>query len=221
MTAIHWTDAIDGSFTNPADWSGGVVPGSTDDAILDASGGAFTVSVQSSATVESLQLAANARLDISGAVFTTADGTGSGANYGHIVVKQAGALAIAGTFDNTGAISLQSSRTAATTLLLDSSATLTGGGTVTLTGNKFVDIEAGSGAGTVTLTNVDNTLRGEGGFGGDGLNLTNLAGGVIDADVAKAFFEFGGNGGRVDRYAWGRRRSPDDVGRAKACACLI
>ena len=36
MTVIHWLNSVSGSFTNASDRSGGVVPGASDDAILDA-----------------------------------------------------------------------------------------------------------------------------------------------------------------------------------------
>ena len=38
MAQIHWLNDISGSFTNAADWNGGMVPGPSDDAILDAAG---------------------------------------------------------------------------------------------------------------------------------------------------------------------------------------
>jgi len=38
MAAIHWLHAVNGSFTNPANWSGGVAPGAGDDAVIDAAG---------------------------------------------------------------------------------------------------------------------------------------------------------------------------------------
>ncbi len=45
MSEIHWLNPTSGSFTNAANWSGGVVPGRFDGAILDAPRGAYTVTV--------------------------------------------------------------------------------------------------------------------------------------------------------------------------------
>jgi len=38
MADIQWANAVSGSFTNASDWTGGVVPGSSDVAVLDAAG---------------------------------------------------------------------------------------------------------------------------------------------------------------------------------------
>jgi hypothetical protein len=55
MTAIHW---IGGSadFTNATDWSGGVVPEAGDNAVIDAVGDNYTVTLSSAETVRSLIL---------------------------------------------------------------------------------------------------------------------------------------------------------------------
>ena len=63
MTQIHWKSAVSADFNTAADWSTGNVPGAADDAILDATGGAFTVSTSTAETVNSIQTAANATLD--------------------------------------------------------------------------------------------------------------------------------------------------------------
>jgi hypothetical protein len=95
MSQIHWLNAINGRFTNPADWGGGVVPGASDDAILDAVGSAFTVTSGANETVDSLQLTANATLSLIGKTFAATTGTGTGANAGIILVG-AGATLVAG-----------------------------------------------------------------------------------------------------------------------------
>jgi hypothetical protein len=86
MAQIHWATATDGEFGQASDWAGGVVPGASDDAILDAAGSRFVVGSAVSASVESLQLAANATFRITGGTFTAQAGTGSGANWGAIEV---------------------------------------------------------------------------------------------------------------------------------------
>jgi hypothetical protein len=69
MAEIHWANPISGSFTNAADWSSGVVPGASDDAILDAAGVTpYTVTASTNGTVvNSVRTAANATLDITAA----------------------------------------------------------------------------------------------------------------------------------------------------------
>ena len=76
MSKIHWLNAISGSFTNPVDWKGGLVPGVRDDALLDAGGQAFTVTSSVDETVKSIQLAANATLSLAAGTFTANKGTG-------------------------------------------------------------------------------------------------------------------------------------------------
>ena len=96
MSEVHWLNAVSGSFTNAADWSGGAVPGPSDDAILDAPGSTpYTVTVTSVQMIISLQTAANATLDLASGYVGDAEGTGAGVNAGIILVG-AGATFVAG-----------------------------------------------------------------------------------------------------------------------------
>ena len=54
MAQIHWANQVNGSFSDALDWSGGVAPGISDNAILDASGAAFTVNSGYNESVYSL-----------------------------------------------------------------------------------------------------------------------------------------------------------------------
>jgi hypothetical protein len=85
MTDIHWLNALNGNFNASADWSGGVDPGPSDDAILDAAGSSFTVSVTEAATVNGIDLAANATLLVD-AKFAVTNGTDRGVNAGSVQV---------------------------------------------------------------------------------------------------------------------------------------
>ena len=100
MSQIHWLNPISGSFTNAADWQGGTAPGASDDAILNAVGSAFTVTSAVSETVNSIQLAANATLDITGGTFDAMAGTGAGANAGVILVGASDTLSLGGVVAN-------------------------------------------------------------------------------------------------------------------------
>ena len=117
---VHWASAVSGDFSDTADWTGGFVPVSYNDAILDPAGAAFTVTAGASETVNSLQTAANATLAITAGTFAAAAGTGSGVNAGAIVVGDRAALAFAGTLANSGSIGLAGAG-AATRLIMDGS----------------------------------------------------------------------------------------------------
>jgi hypothetical protein len=120
-TPVHWLHQVTGSFTNASDWSTGAVPGSADDAILDASGNtAYTVTSSVSETVASIQTASTATLAITGGVFDVTGGTGAGKNAGEVTLSSGATLEVGGTFDNTGSIS--------------SAGTLSGAGTLELAG---------------------------------------------------------------------------------------
>ena len=196
QTAIHWAAAVNGQFDVGSNWTGGVVPGAGDDAILDAAGGPFTVSAQGGETVGSVRLTANATLVTVG-VFTATNGTGAGANAGLILDQ--GEFVIGGNIENSGTIVTESfSKTGGSFLNIATNATLSGGGSL-----EFEDIgpqnshqtrivmEIGSASNPVTLTNVDNTiaplgLKGSPAFEeitvGQGSALINEAAGTISVD---------------------------------------
>ncbi len=170
MAQVHWLNAVNGTFETAAAWSTGATPGPSDDVILDAAGPAYDVSQgflgAPSATVNSVQTAANATLSAANLVVT--DGTGSGANAGTLSVL---GLTVSGTVDNTGEIEMTGNFDVSGTV------NLIGGGTVIMHGGAFG--VAGEPA-PATLINVDNTIVGDGIFS----NLStviNEAGGVIDA----------------------------------------
>ncbi len=189
MTQIHWLNDLSGSFTNPANWSGGLVPRSADDAILDPAGVTpFTVGLAANAEVNSIQTAADATLAINGKLFRAVNGTGAGANAGTIAVGDHSVFRVNGTFDNSGRVDLHNMMTTGPDL---GSLTLTGGGVVTEYSRNGVEthgrVEGGD------LTNVNNTIIGGAGIGGtEGLYLrmagvlTNEVGGsLINQDAGR------------------------------------
>ena len=194
MAHIHWIDSVDGSFSQGEDWSGGVVPGHADRAIINASGGDFTVSVTSNVKVESLDLSSNATLDIEDLTYPyvtlwARQGTGRGGNAGTIKVGDRAHLAVGGTVKNSGTIALDCDlsvreRRGSTSLIIKRDTTLTGGGSVILSDNPY-NLIRGHG---VTLTNVNDTISGSGSIGYDsyfdprqGIKLVNESHGVIEA----------------------------------------
>ncbi|HZL00223.1 MAG TPA: hypothetical protein VFC47_09995, partial [Caulobacteraceae bacterium] len=181
-TGFHWLNPVSADFNTAADWSGGVVPGPADDAILDAPGATdYTVTASTNETVNSIQTAATATLSIAAGTFTASKGTGSGDNAGAIVVGDNTTLAVGGTLDNVGTISLQAINNTTFLVVGAGGATLTGGGHVTLGDDGNNRIQGATAA--ATLTNVNDTIAGGGQLGVGALTLINLAAGVIDASA--------------------------------------
>ena len=179
MTQIHWANPVNGDFRNGADWTGGVVPGAADDAILDAPGTTpYTVATSANETVGSLETAANARLAVTSGVFDALAGTGSGANAGLISVADGARLTVSGGVDNIGAIALTGAALGARLTIGASGATFTGGGTIAIDdrGAGMSEIAGG------LLTNLDNTISGHVEVFAAG--VVNGAAGVIDASGA-------------------------------------
>jgi hypothetical protein len=101
-TAVHWV-AGSGGFNAPANWNPAVVPVATIDAIIDAPG-TFTVTASTSETMNSLAMAANATLLVSGGTFTVNNGSGVGGLAGNISASAGAVLALSGSVDNRGTI---------------------------------------------------------------------------------------------------------------------
>lgn len=95
MTAIHWKSGISGFFDNASNWSTGTVPGSWDDALIDASGTYTVDSLPLTLTLQSLTLAVGATLEVWNAELDS-----SCTNNGTIDVYSQ--LTLFGTLNNTG-----------------------------------------------------------------------------------------------------------------------
>ena len=186
MASIHWTLDGNGDFSNLADWNNGKgpVPGTKDDAILDAAGAtAYTVTASTSETVRSIQTAATATLAISAGTFTASAGTGTGSNAGTILVGDGTFFDVGGSISNAGLIGINALNSA-TEFVLTSNATLSGGGHVTLSDSANNYIFGNTTA--FNFVNVDNTISGAGNIGNGQLTLQNQAAGVINAIGANA-----------------------------------
>jgi hypothetical protein len=184
MTIFTWNVAAGGAFNTPGDWSQPGVPGAADTAILPGfAGAAYTVTSNSGPTVSYLQTAANATLSITGSTFSDTAGTGSGVNAGTIAVGDNGTFSVGGTFDNTGAVNLNSYNPAR--MLIATATMLTGSGVIDLVeGTYAASNELYGATATTTLTNVSDTIKGAGLLGAGQLTLINQAAGVIDASEA-------------------------------------
>ncbi|MGI9169083.1 MAG: beta strand repeat-containing protein [Caulobacteraceae bacterium] len=187
---IHWTNAVSADFSTAADWTGGVVPGSADDAYLDAKGkGAYTVTSSASRTVNGIDTASNATLAVAAfTTFTATNGTDGGVNAGTVSVVNGGAFVFGGMMNNTGSIAIGGAGNDTALEVGAGAVTLAGGGTVALSDNSRNLIIAAA-FGTNTLTNVDNTISGAGYIGRSGGNqliVTNQAKGTINANGANS-----------------------------------
>ena len=168
--AYHWATAISGDFTTAADWNPTRVPTIAADALVDAAGAAYTVTVSSAD-------AAAALTTVAAATVAVVDTAGA-----------AGQLSVAESIVNAGTIALDSVGDA-TALILGSqdsrAVKLTGGGKVTLSDSAQNIIETTAASPATALENVDNTITGAGEIdGSNGLALLNDAGGTIDATGA-------------------------------------
>jgi len=168
---ISWGSPIDGEFNTASDWSGGATPGASDTAVLGAPTAiAYAVTAADSQTVDVLQMASNATLDVTGGDFIDRSGSASSTDAGTIdvaagatfisagLLTSTGTITLDGTWCNIGTIdvngNLQPQPQNANLIIGSDGATLTGGGTVNPNGS-YVGTASGG-----VLTNVDNTIVG-------------------------------------------------------------
>ncbi len=102
-------------------------------------------------------------------------------NNGLLIADNNSDLGISGTINNTGTIRLISVGNPTDLEIQAGGATLTGGGTLTLSNATTGINSVGSG---VRFTNFDNTIQGVGTIGQNLTAITNAAGGLIDANGA-------------------------------------
>jgi len=182
-----WVDAVDGSWSDAARWSGGVSPnGATFDVAIDAMGAAYTVNLDVNAIVDTLLLdSADATLVASGRTLTVgslANFASGRASFFNSTITGAGMLTNSAVFDTTGTVTI-------------STATFDNDGdfNITATGSASAQVNRTGGmtnTGTVTLTstaatnatlNTGGTFRNE---AGGVLNVESGAGGLRSLTTA-------------------------------------
>jgi hypothetical protein len=172
--SIFWSTSVtSGSFTDPTNWTKGVVPGVNDVAELITSGGFLNAIVSSGSLVTVLGtniVGAGAELIID-TPFTATEGTATGANQGTVQVNSGGQFNFGGTFNNPGNVDVASGGTA-TVERFDT--TLKGGGAFGMDSDSVLNVPA-----FITLTNVDNLIGANGTIQGAG-TLINQSKGRID-----------------------------------------
>ena len=189
MTTTTWINTAGGNFDTAANWSNGV-PSSFNDTALITAKGTYTVTVSQADVVGTLQMAKGATLAIQptdSLDVTAGTGTGKGALAGTINVANGAELDFGTdgdptTFNNTGAINLQSSGDP-TDMFIAGNVTLTGKGKVNL---ALASIVSDGTAGSLTngSTSSGNTISGTGLIGDEidaNLSFTNAAKGIVDA----------------------------------------
>ncbi len=151
MSQIHWAKAVSGDFSTLVDWTGAVVPRGWDDAIVDASGSPYVVSLDTGEAVNSLQTGADATVARSSHFSGAFRGTGSGANAGSISISSTRFI-VGDKLDNIGTIKINYA-----TLLIRNPTVLSGGGSVVLSDE---DNLIAPNAYSSKLTNIDNVISG-------------------------------------------------------------
>jgi len=113
------------------------------------------------------------------------DGTTSAVhNDGTVNILNNQYLTIAGDIDNGAGINLQSAGNDTRLVIDNAGATLSGGGTVSLSNNPANSIIGNSA--TATLTNANNTISSGGQLGGGSMKFVNQANGTVEANLGTA-----------------------------------
>ena len=178
MATDKWLVTSGGDFATAADWSTGMVPGSSDTALLTAAG-SYTVTSSQNETVSSLQMVQGVTLAINGGTFQMTSGSGAGSDNGLIQINGNNTLALGGTLAGSGTVQLNTNGYNADLALISAVTTLSGGGKIVMSDagqNRIYGATAGN-----VLNNVSDTISGSGQIGIDQTGLNNQAGGVIDA----------------------------------------
>ncbi len=182
MATISWIGGTGNSFNTAADWSTGLVPGSSDTALINLAG-AVVVSSQSN-TVASLAIASTATLDSTAGTFSVSSGTATGGIAGTLIVGDNTNLQLGGAIVNSGTIAEQSTADATRIILTSATVALSGGGQLMLSANANNYIYGASGSDL--LDNVNNIISGSGNLGDGQMTLTNELHGTIDANQSVA-----------------------------------
>jgi hypothetical protein len=158
-----WIGGVTGNWTLNTNWSGSVTPNtSAFDVFID--GGNVqntTVTLDANETIGALTISAGDRLNIGNNLQLAVNGT---------------------SISNAGTITIAAIANSATLRIDTNPVSLTGGGTIILS-----QTGAGGGAfliGSTALTNVNNTIRGQGAIGSNGNSFINQ--GTVNADVIGA-----------------------------------
>jgi hypothetical protein len=170
--SIYWKNPPVGvDFATAINWVQDVVPGASDIAEMTHSG--IVVSATSPVTVLGINLGSSSSFEIAdGTTFTATEGTPAGGAYRGLILVE-GRFNVGGTLNNSGTVGVVNPDG---TLAVDGfDLTVRGGGQVVL-GGADIFVAAGR-----ALSNVDNTIEGNGVISGAG-TLVNQSNGIIKAN---------------------------------------
>jgi len=163
IAGIQWANAANGNWSDPANWVGGVVPGTTDNVLIGLDGD-YTVTMDVDPTVAFLQLGAlTGTQQLLGSAVTTLTVNGTLAITGGGQLFPAGGSVVADTISNSGSIFLAGDLTVAV-----------------LTNNGQISASVGSIDFSVSFDNFDLIFLNDGAFVGLFTGaFTNQAGGTL------------------------------------------
>jgi hypothetical protein len=177
---IYWKNPpLNLDFTSAGNWVQNAVPGAGDIAELTPPGVTAIVSAASPVTVLGVNIG-SATLGIIEGNFTAAEGMPMGAANRGFIAVEGGGFSVGGTLNNPGTVVVQN----AGTLAVDGfDLTVKGGGSVQLSAAGIL-VAAGR-----TLSNVNNTIGGDGAISGAGTFVNQSGGfiqtsGVLTLDIA-------------------------------------
>ena len=148
MATISWVGGNGNNWDTAANWSPSTVPGSSDEAVIAASGN-FTVAITNSISVGSIAINnGGASLSVSGSGVTVSVAT-TVTNVGTVLLQSGAAFSTGGDLTNSGSLYVNNAGSGG--------ASLSVGGT--LGNSNYVQIGNGSLATTVTAQNLSNTGR--------------------------------------------------------------
>jgi hypothetical protein len=161
--AQTWTGSVSDLWSDASNWMPNTVPNSSSASVTINTATNNPVLININATIANLAIGSTSAVSLDDNQSLTIAGGGSGG-----VISNAGTITLNSTGDNTE-------------LLLSSTVSLSGGGTVNMS-NEIQNLILGNGA---TLTNVNNTIEGAGQIGA-GTSLTLINQGTIDANVSNS-----------------------------------
>jgi hypothetical protein len=179
---VSTTGAVTNAGLIEATGSGGLSISAT----IDNAGGTISAAAGSGINLSGATIAGGTLTTVGSGVInvsgspTTFDGTTTDVvDQASIVVQNGSQLILKGAIQNSGTISLQGQTKGSSLTIGQGGATLSGGGSITLSDLANDSITAA--ASGAVLTNVDNTISGTGTIGAGGLGFTNESAGTLDA----------------------------------------
>ncbi len=186
-----WTGG-NGFWNDASNWSTGFVPSSGSNVFINSNASNVVVTANGNISITSLTLDAGDQLNYFGGFGVSGfslQSTGGLTNNGLIHLRNGGSpttgalFQLSGTHTNSGNILVGDGIAGDTSIIyVRGNTTLTGGGTVTLSGINNGIYTMADGGGLKVLTIANQSIDGLGQLGGNNIGIVNQAGGLIDAN---------------------------------------